>query len=454
MKKNRRSQLLGGLVLGLLSCQVAQAQFALTGQLRTRSELRDGQGTLATKEAVPAFFTSQRTRLNVGYTGYRFKLYSAMQDVRVWGQDASTINRVTPDANDGLLLHEAWGEIALVDTGAVLENFSLKVGRQELVYDDSRLLGNLDWLQQGRRHDLALLKLEHKGWMGHIGVAFNQNQERKAGTVYNGIPAGYPAGTNGIGSLYKSMQFLYAGRKFSTGTASLLVLKDDFNKYHLLNEARVYEQGVHSHLTAGGYYAATPFKRVGLTASAYVQRGKDKDGNPLRAHLLSAAALYSVTPRFSVGPGIDYTSGQDPTGTDGVNRQFDPLYGTPHKFWGYMDYFYVADGFGKSGLANYYLRSRFKASEKVTVSLDAHQFVAANDILMGDRISSDRNFGTELDLVLSANLTKVVNLEAGYSVFFASSTLASPGFKNVANPELQANWGYLMLNIKPNFLSK
>ncbi|CAN5877393.1 hypothetical protein BH24BAC1_BH24BAC1_34050 [soil metagenome] len=213
MKQNRRSQLLGGLVLGLLSCQVAQAQFTLTGQLRTRSELRDGQGTLSSREAVPAFFTSQRTRLNVGYTGYRFKLYSALQDVRLWGQDASTINRITPDAYDGLLLHEAWGEIALVDTGAVLENFSLKVGRQELVYDDSRLLGNLDWLQQGRRHDLALLKLEHQGWMGHLGVAFNQNQERKAGTVYNGIPAGYPAGTNGIGSLYKSMQFLYAGRK-------------------------------------------------------------------------------------------------------------------------------------------------------------------------------------------------------------------------------------------------
>jgi hypothetical protein len=453
MKKKLRSQLLGGLVLGLLGCNVAQAQFTLTGQLRTRSELRDGQGTLSTKEAVPAFFTSQRTRLNIGYSGYRFKLFTAIQDVRVWGQDASTINRITLDANDGLLLHEAWGEIALLDTGAVLENLSLKVGRQELVYDDSRLLGNLDWLQQGRRHDLALLKLEHQGWMTHLGVAFNQNQERKAGTVYNGIPAGYPAGTNGIGTLYKSMQFLYAGRKLRKGTASLLVLKDDFNKYRLVEGVRTLEQGVNSRLTAGGYYAAT-YKNLGLTASAYVQRGKDRDGNPLRAHLLSASALYAVTPRFSVGPGVDYTSGQDPARADGVNRQFDPLYGTPHKFWGYMDYFYVADGFGKSGLANYYLRSRYKVNEKVSLSLDAHQFVAANAVLTGDRINPNRNFGTELDLVLSAALTKVVSLEAGYSTFFATQTLASAGAKNVANPDLQANWAFLMLNIKPNFLVK
>jgi hypothetical protein len=454
MKKRLCSQLLGSLALALLWIQTAQAQLTLNGQLRTRTELRDGQGTLSPKSADPAFFTSQRTRLNLGYAGYRFKVFTAIQDVRVWGQDASSINRVTLDANDGLMLHEAWAEVMLLDTSATLENLSLKIGRQELVYDDSRLLGNLDWLQQGRRHDLALLKLEHKGWLGHLGAAFNQNQERKTTTLYNGTPIGYAAGTNGNNTHYKSLQFLYAGRKFKTGNASFLVLKDDFNRYHLDNGSRIVDPGTWSRITTGAYLAVGPFKNVGFTASAYRQGGKDRNGRKLAAHLLSAAAQYTATPYFSAGPGIDYTSGNNPASTDNVNRQFDPLYGTPHKFWGNMDYFYVADGFGNNGLIDYYFKSRYKVKDYLTLSLDGHQFVAANNVLTGDGVKMDRNFGTELDLVANYVLTKTVNLEAGYSAFFATPTLTSSTVKNVANADRQANWAYLMVNIRPDFLSK
>ena len=100
-----------GIFLTLINYNVANAQLTLTGQLRTRSEFRDGQGTLLQNGSTPAAFTSQRTRLNVGYTGYRFKLFTAIQDVRVWGQDASTINSTTTQTNNGLMLHEAWGKL-------------------------------------------------------------------------------------------------------------------------------------------------------------------------------------------------------------------------------------------------------------------------------------------------------------------------------------------------------
>ncbi|MDO1446752.1 alginate export family protein [Rhodocytophaga aerolata] len=454
MQKKLHSQLLVGLVFLLLCCSSVQAQFSLTGQLRTRSELRDGQGTLSGKKAVPAFFTSQRTRLNFGYTGHRFKLFTAVQDVRVWGQDASSINRTTVDANDGLLIHEAWGEIMLLDTSAALENLSLKIGRQELVYDDVRLLGNLDWLQQGRRHDLALLKLEDHGWMAHLGVAFNQNRELKSGGVYNGTPSGYAAGTNGIGALYKSMQFLYLGRKLQTGNASFLFLKDDFNKYHMEEATKVYDRGVWSRFTTGAYLSTTALKKISLTASAYYQGGKDKDGKNMNAYLLSAYTLYPVSKNLNIGPGIDFTSGNSGSATGNTNRQFDPLYGTPHKFWGTMDYFYVADGFGKNGLVDYYLRSRYKASSKLLLSLDAHQFTSSNKVTGGDGVELDRNFGTELDFTATYSLTKIITIEGGYSSFFATPTLASSGVKNVNNAGLQANWAYLMINIKPDFFSK
>jgi hypothetical protein len=112
------------------------------------------------KSDKPAFFTSQRTRLNAGYKGYRTQFFVAVQDVRVWGQDASTNNRITNQGLNGLMLHEAWGEISLLDTNQTKlgKEFAFKIGRQEFLYDDSRVLGNLDWLQQARRHDAALIK--------------------------------------------------------------------------------------------------------------------------------------------------------------------------------------------------------------------------------------------------------------------------------------------------------
>ena len=45
------------------------------------------------------------------------------------------------------------------------------------MYDDSRLLGNLDWLQQGRHHDAIVFKLLNKGWRADLGAAFHQNTD-------------------------------------------------------------------------------------------------------------------------------------------------------------------------------------------------------------------------------------------------------------------------------------
>lgn len=440
----------------LCSCIEAQAQFTISGQVRTRTELRNGQGTIQTKDTVPALFTSQRTRLNLGYSGYRYKLFTAIQDVRLWGQDASTINRTTSDAIDGLMIHEAWAEISLVDTGKVIKNFSLKIGRQELLYDDSRLLGNLDWLQQARRHDAALLKFEHNGWTIHLGGAYNQNAERKSNTIYNGVPTGYTAGTNGIATLYKSMQFLYVAKKFNFGNATFLAFKDDFSKYHFapadINKTTpIYEQGVWSRHTIGGNMFGTALqKKVAFSLSAFYQGGNYRDGTSLNEYFFSLATSYLVTRKFSIGPGADFTSGNNGSDPSKKNQRFDPLYGTPHKFWGYMDYFYVADGFGANGLIDYYIKGKYKAKDNLTLSLDAHRFVLPDAVLAQDGTAMGRALGTELDFVLVLAPTKAINLEAGYSTMFSTTTLASAKVKNVSNPADISTWAYLMLSIKPS----
>jgi hypothetical protein len=434
---------------------LTHAQLSLSGQIRTRSELRNGQGTPQVRDTVPAFFTSQRTRLNVGYAGYRFKLYTAIQDVRVWGQDASSLNRVTTDAYDGLMIHEAWSEISLVDTGKVIKNFSVKIGRQELVYDDVRLLGNLDWLQQARRHDAVLVKFEHKGWSVHLGAAYNQNAERKSNTIYSGVPTGYPASTNGMSSMYKSMQFLWVARKVYFGTASFLAFGDNFSKFSFANtdvERRnpIYESGTWKRYTIGGNLYGTTLRKINFGLSAFYQGGKYREGTSLDEYLLSAHALYAAGRKLTIGPGIDITSGNN--GADPAKRfqRFDPLYGTPHKFWGYMDYFYVADGFGANGLINYYVKGKYKPKDNVTFTVDFHQFVLPDAVTGNDGNSLSRRLGAEADFVLNYALTKVIGLELGYSVMKASETMTSLRVKNVARADDLSSWAYLMISVKPS----
>nr|WP_314834616.1 alginate export family protein [uncultured Flavobacterium sp.] len=452
-----------GIALTVLSQNEAKAQLTATGQIRERTELRAGQGTLQKDGDKAGLFTSQRARLNIGFTGYRFKIYTSLQDVRVWGQDASSINRTTTEANNGILFHEAWGEIMLADTTSTIQNISLKVGRQEISYDDQKVLGGLDWLQQGRRHDAIVFKFANKGWIADVGAAFNQNKELNTGTVYNGVPTAYGAGTNGIGTMYKSFQYAYLGKKFSFGDVSFLFFKDDFNKYTSVTSGtpavttKVYGEGVWSRNTTGFYFNTNPTRKINLTGSVYHQGGKDKDGRSMSANLASVTSTLQVGRKLFVGPGIDYLSGTD--GTKAVtatseSNLFDPLYGTPHKFWGSMDYFYAANGFGKQGLLNYFFKVKYNAKDNLTFLLDVHAFEAANTLSNGAGGKLDSYLGTELDLLVKYNLTKMINIEAGYSIMKATNSMASAAVKNITTPDLTPQFAYVMLNIKPNFLAK
>ncbi|PSL47871.1 alginate export protein [Chitinophaga niastensis] len=435
---------LGGasfILSGSLLQQHCYAQLSLGAQLRTRTELRNGQGTPQPEGATPALFTSQRTRLTAGFSAYRIKLGLTVQDTRVWGQDASTINRTTTPDNNGFMLHEAWAEILLTDTIWKNKSLSLKVGRQELVYDDSRLLGNLDWLQQGRRHDAAVLKYESTAWMIHTGVAFNQNKENAAGTIYNPTPPGnYTANTNG-GNAYKSLEFVYASRKLNKGNLSFLFFADQFSKYHTDSvdhlPVKTWEATTNNRMTTGLFYTQQ-FNRMAYTASAYYQFGTNANAQTVNGRLLSGAFQYSVSKAFSAGAGVDYT-----------NADFDPLYGTPHKFWGNMDYFYVASGFGNKGLQDYYIKTKLKPGTRWALTGDVHEFYSDSEIT-----GMSRKFGTEADVTATYALTKIIGFEAGYSHFWSTASLASPTVKNVKNASANSNWAYVMIIIRPEFLIK
>jgi hypothetical protein len=498
------------LTSSLLSGAIVEsfAQISLTGQLRPRAEVRDGVGNLALDGATPASFVSQRTRLAFGYKWDRLLFGATVQDVRVWGQDASTISNA--DGNR-LMLHEGWAEVVLsnkADTTIgfkLVDNLSFKVGRQELIYDDARLIGNLDWLQQGRRFDMALLKAVHHGWQVDLGFAYNQNSDNFgiAGTAYTpgnipatvkndkgevvATPAGIvplvnvatgnsapasaggtpfyanPPSTNAANQDYKNFQSLYISKKINQTKISILGFRDAFSKYSVKDVASgedggiVYGRafnvkGTNERYTAGAMLSptfgnASGFGKIAVQAAAYYQSGNDRDGKTLDAYHYTVAATYAKG-KFSVGPGYDVLSGNKTTTPGTESKRFDPLYGTPHKFWGYMDYFYAGTNSPTNGLVNYYLKSKFTANT-FFITADYHHFAVQN--AMASTVQKD--LGDEIDLVVNYNLNKFTGIELGYSMMFAARD-AMKAAKNqpaAMNVDKIGKWGFISLNIRPDF---
>jgi hypothetical protein len=495
MKKWYLIKSLGALIVLLTYTMGANAQLSMTAQYRTRSEFRAGQGTLPLRDDAPAFFTNHRLRLGVGYTMDRLKFYTAIQDVRIWGQDGSTISNAD---GKNLFLHEAWGEIIFSDSTwkSVADNFSLKIGRQELVYDDARLLGNLDWLQQGRRHDAAVLKWNRRFWFADIGVAYNQNRETKSSAFYDGTTTnpnftGPVNGTNGLTPNYKAFYFLYLRKNLGWGNASVLLFNDDFAKGP--NGTKTSNSNaVYSRHTLGGNLSGKAIRKIDFNAYGYYQTGNDPRGNKLSAYTYGAGFLALVSRKFSVGPGFDLMSGNNTVKSqyyvDGRanNQAFDPLYGTPHKFWGYMDYFYVADGYaaytptgtglanGSStilspGLVNAFLKIRYKLTEKVNLSLDVHEFWAQNKVANRATTTDstdvlNKNLGTEVDFLINWGLTPAIMIETGYSAMFGTNTLdalkhsgltgsAGRANRNTIEQRNVGHWAYVMISVRPDLMA-
>ena len=474
----------------------ATAQLTMSAQIRPRAEYRNGVGTLTPKDisgngdTAAAGFISQRSRLSLNYKFEKLAFGMSIQDVRVWGQDASTISNA-----DGsrLSLHEAWAEALLSDSLGL----SLKVGRQELLYDDSRLIGNLDWLQQGRRHDAALLKLNNKGWQVDLGVAYNQTTDAfgvfntfytagntpqyitvKGATVT--IPTGFiptttlggapiltaTPSTNGGNQMYKTMQYIYAAKKFGGMKLSGLLFKDDFGKYRLdsitAGTEKVYGRrydvkGVNSRITAGLLAVGTVQKVLSYSVGAFIQSGKDRDGKDLSAYHFTAYGAYTKG-KYTIGVGYDLLSGDAMDTKTTESKRFDPLYGTPHKFWGLMDYFYAGTGSPVAGLSNPYLRLKYVASPKFTAGLDVHSFSlaqnAANKVADATgKTLLGKHLGTETDLILNYNLSKNIGFEAGYCMMFANDNLEVVKRNTIGKANQTATWAYLSINFKPELLS-
>ena len=163
------------------------------------------------------------------------------------------------------------------------------------------------------------------------------------------------------------------------------------------------------------------------------------------AFMASASVGYTFLPAFKLTLGYDYLSGNDGRNTN--EHAFTTLFGTQHKFYGAMDYFYSTPLAIQlnPGLQDAHATIESQMGKAVNLQLTYHYFMTAEKLK-----NLDTNIGHEADLQLTLRLAKDATLSAGYSVMMGTSTLDT---MKGGNHKSWQDWAWLSLNVSPRIFS-
>ena len=173
--------------------------------------------------------------------------------------------------------------------------------------------------------------------------------------------------------------------------------------------------------------------------------------------MASVAANAQLNSWLNMAAGYDYLSGDEyfaltPTGQFGIVRHqtikgFNPIYGSHHKFYGMMDFFYVSTylfGF-TPGLQNLYAGGDFTPIKGLKLKARYHYLSIATNLR-----DVNKTLGHDVDLEVSYQLMKDVRLSAGFSYMTGTETMEK---LKRANNTGHLNWGWFSLIFSPKIFS-
>lgn len=415
------------------------AQFSLSGELRTRGEVNNGYKYLPVEGDDIQFYLSQRTRINAMWTGKKYNACISIQDVRSWGgEDVYSGAGVWAD-NSGLDVYQAWAEIILSD------QWHLKVGRQELKYDDERLLSWRDWNQYGLTYDAAVLKYQNRGWRVDAGFSYNSLDSKMSGDVVDRNNL-YYSDKNRM----KTQNFLYVKKTLNESLAlSGIFMETGYLKPGTANTLYMtHTLGLHANYSPGDFK---------LLTNAYMQRGRRSKNKDLQAVMFTIDASYK-TKVATLGAGVDYFSGDDASADSygEKDKTFDLFYGARFKYSGWMNMFILpGKQTNNAGLIDFYPYAALDIAKKSQLKVYYHLFSLAHDALVqqGDEnlVVTDHALGSEIDVMMTHEFSKEFNMKAGFSYYITSNTMEMIKGVGVGNSE-SPYWGWVMLTFKPRFI--
>ena len=413
----------------VFSFEMASAQFAINGELRTKTMFLDGYKQLFNGSQNPYGLIVQRSRLLLDYKKDQISFGFSVQDVRNWGQDLTSAN------NSNVGIFEAWAKYNFN------EKLAIKFGRQQIKYDDERLFSVSNWSDQGIVHDLAIFQYDNKAKSvkADLGIAMNNNN---FSTFTNYL-------TDYTVKSYKYLSYLWLNKLFMDNKldVSLMSIID-------VNQKPADPNILNSRFTLGPNinFKTEKFKIGGIF---YYQGGKLADGKTVKSNFYSAKLSYNITKNLELAVAYDHYSGtnfKDTVLAKTESTTFDKLYGTGHTFLGYMDYFTgnSSDITKGAGINDFYIRANFNFKEKHNLEATYHLYNLDKAYVLGSLIN--KNLGSEIDLVYTYKYNKIINLSLGYCTMLPNESMEYLSKIKIGESKF-AQFAYLMVAFKPNFFT-
>jgi hypothetical protein len=168
------------------------------------------------------------------------------------------------------------------------------MGRQVLSYDNQRIMGEMDWAQQGQSHDALMVSFHPKNHQLDMGIAYNSNAENTFQTPYTVAN-------------YKAMQYAWYHTTFDKLGASLLLLNTGYEYANTETKLLVdYKQTF-------GTYLTYKTGKIDSNLAFYGQTGKSTD-KQVSAWNASGYFGYNITESFKTGLGYEFFSGKNSMG--------------------------------------------------------------------------------------------------------------------------------------------
>lgn len=385
-------------------------------EYRPRTEYRKGYRELPKKGGKAAFFTSHRARINVDFKASNFLVHTTLQDIRVWG------NTDTRDANGKAQFYEFYVEPTLY------KNWSVRVGRQRIKYDNQRLFAENNWRQAGGQHDAIRFIYKKGKFNSDIIGGFNQQK-----TSLENID--FPIDWDFYRAMVANFNHYTISKKLAITTINFA---DEYT-----DPATKDKKGYWKY-THGGRVTYN-INRLLFNFAGYYQWGNIENGKTHNAYYLEPEVKWNATSNYSVRFGTQIFSG-DKNNNDDKSTSFLAQYGAFHRHNGGLDYTQKTVRTNEhEGVLNPYIIQDAKVNDKFSINLQSH--------LLGTTTKSKKIYAWENDIRLFYKANNYTKIELAHLFLIPHKNITELKTGENGDTDKFANFTYVSINWTPKILN-
>jgi hypothetical protein len=400
-------------------------------EIRTRGEYRRNpvdMGGVDTMGAPTGFYTEdpwaimERTRLGIGADRGALRAKVTFQDARGWGTTPPDAIFTKPGPFGDTGLYEGFIEIHTTSPtpSEQLPNPQyIRIGRQAIVWDGGRLLGNADFSPSARTFDALRA---HVGWRSLDFEAFGAILEnpRPLGVGFNDLYGSYYGGTQLYGALASlTLDPLFRAQLYGLlrpASHGVTPLVDDFAQANINGDNWTAALGI-SGDSKGWKYGITGALQFGGVLVGGLKR--DRFAGAVVGDASRTFDGIVLTPTIKIGAA--YASGGKSTTQ---YNQFDPLYPdvqVNHGLLGAFAWSNLIDIHGAVSIVpvtDFHITAEYRYVRMADSGgewLDTYLLPTGNATCAAP-CTTNQELGHEVDLVLSYRPWPALNIAAGYSL--------------------------------------